>query len=219
MASVRLLTNIKFSEHVEVNQAALTYQPPLKSPHQAYCASKSQCMKFLNDLRLSDTLPFDVVQIIPGTVIGPSDFVTTRSQALKHIDRQTKALLFDEMKPRYAFGFVHVRDCARVHIEALDEKKVKSEDLPPWWVAAATSEGGVDGEKMWSKAADMVKREFAKEVEEGIFKVGTSKAPINMPYRVDSRKTEECLLEGGKMMGLEECVKEVAEWYLSLGHD
>lgn len=173
-------------------------------------------MKYLNDLRLSKTLHFDIVQVIPGTVIGPSEFVTTRSQALKHIDRQTKALLFDEMKPRYAFGFVHVQDCARVHIEALDEKKVRGEDLPPWWVAAATSENGVDGEKMWAQAADMVESEFAREVKEGLFKSGRSKAPINMRYRVDSRGTERSLLEGGQMRGLEECVREVARWYLSL---
>jgi nucleoside-diphosphate-sugar epimerase len=176
-------------------------------------------MKYLNDLRLSKTPSFDIVQVIPGTVIGPSEFVTTRSQALKHIDRQTKALLFDEMKPRYAFGFVHVRDCARVHIQALDEKKVRREDLPPWWVAAATSEEGIDGEKMWSKAADMVEKNFATEVKEGVFKIGRDKAPINMPYRVDSRRTEESVLEGEKMMGLEECVQGVAKWYLSLAED
>jgi nucleoside-diphosphate-sugar epimerase len=176
-------------------------------------------MKSLNDLRLSKTLPFDIVQVIPGTVMGPSEFITTRSEALKHIDRQTKALLFDEMKPRYAFGFVHVRDCARVHIEAVDEKKVSIDDSPPWWVAAATSEEGVDGEKLWSMAADVVEKDFAKEVEEGTFKIGRDKAPINMPYRVDSRKTEESLLEGDKMRGLEECVQEVAKWYSSLTDD
>jgi len=148
--------------------------------------------------------------------MGPSEFVTTRSQAMQHIDRQTKALLFDDVAPRYAFGFVHVQDCARVHIEALDEGKVKGEDAPEWWVAAATSEEGVDGEGMWKKAADMVEKEFGKEIEDGMFKLGRSKTPINMPYRVDSRVTEKMLLGGDRIRGLEECVREVAQWYLSL---
>jgi nucleoside-diphosphate-sugar epimerase len=173
-------------------------------------------MKYLNDLQLSKTLPFDIVQVIPGTVIGPSEFVTTRSQALKHIDRQTKALLFDEMKPRYAFGFVHVRDCAEVHIAALNEEKVRSDAFPPWFVAAASSEKGLDGEKVWAKAADMVEREFAKKVKEGVFKVGRDKTPINMPYRVESSETEGRLLCDVEMKRFEECVKEVATWYLSL---
>jgi nucleoside-diphosphate-sugar epimerase len=145
--------------------------------------------------------------------------VTTRARALGHIDRQTKALLFDEMKPRYAFGFVHVRDCARVHIEALDESKVRTEDVPPWFVAAGTSEEGVVGEMLWGGASDKIDKRFAKEVAEGVFKVGRSKAPINMPYRVDSRLTEKTLLDGEEMKGLEECVEEVARWYLGLKAD
>jgi nucleoside-diphosphate-sugar epimerase len=176
-------------------------------------------MTYLNDLRLGKKVPFSIVQILPGTVIGSSEFITTRSQALNHIDRQTKALLFDEMKPRYAFGFVHVQDCARVHVEALDEVKVKSEDLPPWFVAAGTPETGVDGETQWTKAVDMVEKEFGKEIEAGMFKVGRSKTPINMPYRIDSRFTEKMLLGGEKIRGLEESVKEVARWYLALKND
>jgi nucleoside-diphosphate-sugar epimerase len=176
-------------------------------------------MTYLHDLQKSKKLPFDIAQIIPGTVIGPSEFVTTRAQALKHIDRQTKALLFDDMKPRYAFGFVHVQDCARIHIEALYEGNVKKKDLPPWFVAATSSEEGVDGETMWGKAADMVEREFADEVKEGVFKVGRGKAPINMPFRVDSGFTADKLLNGEEIRGLEECVGEVANWYLRLKTD
>lgn len=173
-------------------------------------------MKYLNDLQLSETLPFSIAQVIPGTVIGPSEFVTTRSQAVKHIDRQTKALLFDDMKPRYAFGFVHVRECATIHINALDDEKWHSDDLPAWYIAAATSEEGTDGETIWAKVAEMVEKEFAKEVKEGVLKVGRSKVPINMPYRVDSVETEKRLLSGVPMKGFEECVKEIAEWYVSL---
>lgn len=173
-------------------------------------------MTYLNDLRLSNSTPFSIVQVIPGTVIGPSEFATTASQALAHMDRQTKALIFDEMKPRYAFGFVHVQDCARVHIEALDEGKVKSEDLPPWFVAAATVEEGVDGPGLWNSAADSIEREFKTELEQGLFTMGRSKVPINMPYRVDSALTEKMLLGGQKMRGFEESVKEVAHWYVRL---
>lgn len=173
-------------------------------------------MTLLNDLRISGTPTFSIVQIIPGTVIGPSEFVSTRAQARKYIDRQTSALLFDKMKPRYAFGFVHVGDCARVHVEALDEGNVRSEDVPPWFVAAATMEGEGRGEEMWVGVADLIAGQFRREIEEGVFMIGREKVPINMPYRVDSRVTEMVLLGGRKMRGFEECVMEVARWYLSL---
>ncbi|KAF1937042.1 3-beta hydroxysteroid dehydrogenase/isomerase family protein [Clathrospora elynae] len=204
------------NEHVPVSKTSLSYTPPLISPHNAYTSAKAQCMTYLNSLRIDKSTPFSIAQVIPGTVIGPSEFATTAAQALAHMDRQTKALLFDDMKPRYAFGFVHVQDCARVHIEALNESKVKSDDLPPWFVAAGTVEEGMHGAGLWNSAADMVEGGFAKEVEDGVFKIGRAKVPINMPFRVDSRETERMLLGGDRIRGLEESVREVAVWYVGL---
>jgi nucleoside-diphosphate-sugar epimerase len=204
------------NEYVEVNQSSLQYRPPLKSPHNAYTSAKAQCMEYLSNLHRSGTLSFSIAQIIPGTVIGPSEFVSTSTEAVAHMDRQTKALLFDDAKPRYAFGFVHVRDCARIHVEALDEGKCTTEELPRWFVAAASVEEGVDGERLWNRAADMVEREFANEVDVGVFRVGRSKVPINMPFRVDSSETERMLMGGEKIRGLEESVREVAKWYIEL---
>ena len=173
-------------------------------------------MTLLNTLRLRTSTSFSIAQVIPGTVIGPSESATTATQALAHMDRQTKALLFDDARPRYAFGFVHVRDCAKVHIEALDEEKVKRGDVPPWYVAAGMTEEGWGGEMVWKGAGDMIEREFGDVVKKGVFTVGRDKTPINMPYRVDSRVTERMLLGGERIRGLEECVREVADWYVRL---
>jgi nucleoside-diphosphate-sugar epimerase len=132
------------------------------------------------------------------------------------MDRQSKALLFNEASPRYAFGFVHVEDCARVHVEALDQEKVGDGEVPRWYVAAGTVEEGVSGEQLWERAADMVEREYALEVEKGLFSVGRTKTPINMPFRAESRMTEKILLSGDTIRGMEECIREVAQWYSAL---
>lgn len=203
-------------ENTPVDKASQAFQPPLKSAHNAYCAAKAQCMTYLDQLRLDKTLPFSIAQIIPGTVIGPSEFATTSAEALARLDRQTKALLFNDARPRYAFGFVHVHDCARVHIEALDEGKVKKEQLPPWYIAAATVEQGQTGQQLWHEAAEMIERKFRAQVDTRVFEVGRAKVPTNMPFRVNSRRTERMLLDGEKMRGLQESVQEVAEWYLLL---
>lgn len=200
-------------EHVKVNSASLTYTPPLNSSHQAYCAAKAQCMDYLDQLRRSGAVPFDIVQVIPGTVIGPSEFVKTEDEAKKHMDRQSRALLFDDNTPRYAFGFVHVDDCAKVHIEALDEEKVPTGDIPPWFVAAATTEQGLDGDQVWSKAVRAFEITLDREIQDGLFKLGKERAPTNMPYRVDSSLTERMLCCGERMWGLEESVMQVAGWY------
>ncbi|KAF3033898.1 hypothetical protein E8E12_004422 [Didymella heteroderae] len=199
----RAMDNI-LDESVKVNSESLTYQPPLNSPHQAYCAAKAQCMDYLDKLRLDDTLPFSIVQVIPGTVIGTSEFVKTAEEAKKHMDRQTRALIFDDNTPRYAFGFVHVEDCARVHIEALDQNKAPDADLPPRFIAAASTEVGENGDQVWNKAVNVIEDEFESEIKKGLFTVGKERTPTNMPYRVDSRITERMLLDGQAIRGLED---------------
>ena len=203
-------------EHVRVNAESLTYRPPLTSSHQAYCAAKAQCMAYLDQLRADNTTPFSIVQVIPGTVMGTSEFVKTAEEAGKYMDRQTRALIFDDNTPRYAFGFVHVKDCARVHIEALDEEKVPDADIPPRFVAAATTEEGLDGNQVWTKVVSIIESDLASEIERGVFKLGRERTPINMPYRVDSRMTERMLLDGEAIRGLEESAREVAGWYAQL---
>ena len=128
----------------------------------------------------------------------------------------TRALLFSDNTPRYAFGFVHVRDCARVHIEALDEIKVPNEKIPDFFVAMGATEGGRSAVDLWNEVGDMIEREFPEAIEKGVFRVGRSNMPQNMPFRVDSGVTEDILFGGERISGLGESVREVAGWYLGL---
>jgi nucleoside-diphosphate-sugar epimerase len=200
-------------EYVNIDAHSAGLRPPIKSPHHAYCGAKAYCMQYLQER--SGQFPFSIAQIIPGTVIGPSELVSTAADAKAHMDRMSKAILFNDMKPRYAFGFVHVDDCAAIHIEALDESKAPVDRIPKWFVAAATTEKKTL-EEIWKGVGDVIEKEFGKEVEEGVFKIGRENLPINVPFRVDSALTENMLLDGKKMRGIDECVKIVAKWYLEL---
>jgi nucleoside-diphosphate-sugar epimerase len=159
-----------------------------------------------------------MIQVIPGTVIGPSELITTSQEAKEKMDRMSKALLFNAPKPRYLFGLVHVEDCAAAHVNALDEDMVSDEELKKvdWLVAAGTSEAEKNGEEVWREVAEMVDREFRDEVERGVFEVGWDRVPINVPYRVDSKRTEGMVLGGKAMRGFAECVRQVAGWYSGL---
>jgi nucleoside-diphosphate-sugar epimerase len=165
---------------------------------------------------MKDKFPFSIVQVIPGTVMGPSELVTSAAEAYAQMDRMSKAILFNEMKPRYVFGFVHIDDCARVHVEALDEVKVPTDDIPDWFVAAASTAPGKNGTQIWNEVGDMTEQHFAKEVVEGLFTVGRDNSPVNMPFRVDSRLTEKLLLDGEQFQSLEDCIKDVGHWYARL---
>lgn len=204
-------------EYTPVNPVSASFRPPLPTPHHAYCGSKSYCMGYLKSLRESAKLPFSIAQIVPGTVIGPSELISSPKEALNTMDRMSKAILMDDMQPRYAFGFVHVDDCAAVQIGALDEDRIPDSVLPDWFIAAAPIPAGKTGEDVWKEACDAVEQAFKQQIDAGVFRVGRQKVPINMPYRVDSDFTERMLFGGRKKFrSLAECVIEVGQWYKDL---
>ncbi|KAF2641169.1 NAD(P)-binding protein [Massarina eburnea CBS 473.64] len=206
----------ELNEYVQVNPQSASFRPPLKSSHHAYCGAKAYCMAYLKSAKAAKKFPFSIVQVIPGTVIGPSELVTDASGASEGMDRMSRALLFNDPKPRYAFGFVHVDDCARVHIEALDEEKVPEEKIPDWFVAAAPSVKGMDGIEVWKEAGDKLEKSFEGQVNSGTFTIGKHNLPINMPFYVNSTLTERMLLDGKGFRGLPECAEEVGKWYVNL---
>jgi nucleoside-diphosphate-sugar epimerase len=173
-------------------------------------------MTYLKSLQNAAHLPFSIVQVIPGTVIGPSELTVTASDAAARMDRMSRALLFNDSKPRYAFGFVHVDDCAAVHVEALDEDKVPDGRLPDWYVAAASTPSGKTGSDIWREVGDVVEQNFKQEVESGMVTVGRDNVPVNMPYRVDSNMTESLLLGGRTFRTLADCILDVGFWYKKL---
>ena len=208
--------DLPLDEYTPVDSRLLSLNPPLISVHHAYCAAKAQCMTKLKAFRASKEKPFSIVQVIPGTVMGPSELIKTRSESRKKMDRMSRALLFNEPKPRYLFGFVHVEDCARIHVEALDAEIIPEDKLPDWLIAAAPSDKSKNGEETWREAGDVIATTFAEDADNGLFEVGRTNMPINMPYYVASTLTEATLLGDEKFKTLNDCIKEVAEWYRSL---
>lgn len=173
-------------------------------------------MTYLKSLKTTEKLPFSIIQVIPGTVIGPSELINSATEAEAHMDRMSRALLFNDPKPRYAFGFVHIDDCAGVHIESLDEEKVPESDIPDWFIAAACSEKGKDGRELWKEVGDALEKTFEEEVKKKRFTIGRTNVPINMPFYVDSTLTKTMLLGGAKFRRFAESVKEVGSWYVKL---
>ena len=208
--------DLPLNEFTPIDSRLLYLNPPLASAHHAYCAAKAHCMASLKTLRASSKNTFAVVQVIPGTVMGPSELVRTRSEAKNKMDRMSRALLFNEPKPRYLFGFVHVKDCARIHVEALNSENISDDEIPDWLIAAAPSDKIKNGEEIWGEAGDVIATAFPREVESGLFEIGRTNMPVNMPYYVDSTFTETTLLDGEKMKNLNDCIREVAEWYKNL---
>lgn len=210
------LTHRSAPEYTPINHASAALRPPLKSPLHAYCAAKALSMSFLKDLNSTGRLPFSIVQIVSGTVMGPSELITSVESARIHIDRISKSLLFNGPRASYGFAFVHIWDCARVHIEALDESKAPTVSIPDWFVAGASTRSDATIAHIWNEVGAMVEAEFRDDVSIGLFTVGRHNWPINVPFRVESGLTSTMLMNGDDFKPLSHSIREVAAWYKGL---
>jgi hypothetical protein len=177
-------------------------------------------------LRSSPTWPqhIKLIQVIPGTVIGPSLLYTSPAEAKGHMDRFTLSLLFaPQPVARFCFGTVSVRDCADVHVAALDPAKFSDESLDKvkFLVAAASTPKDSVGkvkpaQQIWKDVAMRLRKAFEKDAENDTFRI-SDQIPENMPFEVQSVWTENRVWDGQrKFTDFGTSVEEVGKWYLTL---
>lgn len=106
------------------------------------------------------------------------------------------------------FGLVHVDDCARVHVGALNTAKIHGNQI----LMCAWNTVGKSAEKFWQDALEKVENVFPRDIENKVFELG--REPFRMLMQVDSTKTEE--LFEFKFKNFSEQVLGVSEWYSGL---
>ncbi len=155
------------------NETLETDLAPLSDPHAAfpssfaaYSASKqnalSSAVKFLAETRPS----FDIIHILPAVILGANELVTSTAEFSTGTNRYAMNVVLgiDSPAPMVG-GSVHVNDVGLLHVLALDEKVRTGDSGVRNFLACA---GGV----RWSDVNEIVRENFAKEVEEGVFKLG-----------------------------------------------
>ena len=100
---------------------------------------------------------------------------------------------------------VHVADVARVHVEAMTNKEIKThEDF-------VLNANGMDG-IVWTDGIKIAEKHFSKAVAKGILPLGGNTQTTRR--RVDGSKTEKVF--GTKMIGFEEQIVSIAGQYVEL---
>ena len=100
---------------------------------------------------------------------------------------------------------VHVADVARVHVDAMTNKQIKTHE--DFVINADGTEGII-----WTDSIKIAKKHFPKAVEKGILPLGG--ATQTLRHRVDGSKTERVF--GMKMKGFEEQIVSLVGQYVEL---
>lgn len=139
---------------------------------------------------------------MPPYVVGANEFVTDASLVAKGSNGVVLNVILGQKSPvARSCATAHVLDVARIHVEALDEEKVKG----------SQSFLLDSGPMLFDDANEIVRRAFPHEVEDGTLPLGGSIPAVFVKFDV-----EETRRIFGEMIGFEEQVKSVVGYYLSL---
>ncbi|KAH8685688.1 hypothetical protein BGZ60DRAFT_522972 [Tricladium varicosporioides] len=182
-------------------------------PHVlAYLYGKTLALAATEDFIATQHPSFSIVNIMPGYVLGPHALAT----GTKDLWKSTNALVLSIAVGKQAEtpnpgSVVHVEDVAEMHVRCLDSATLplangKSQDF-------LMELGRKTGNEMqWDDARSIIKKHFAKALENDTLKEGGSQPTTEQ--RVDIGKSAEVL--GRPLKGYEEMVKDIVEQYLQL---
>ncbi len=142
---------------------------------------------------------FDVVNILPGVVLGHAELVKTRSGFQNNTNRFViqAALGIDSQFPMVGCT-AHVDDVAKLHVLSLDSKIPGNRNYM------------LCQDNKWSEVKGIVEKWFPAAVEKGILPCGGRQD--TKPTRYDDSETDRVF--GDKWLSFEDQVRSVIQSYL-----
>lgn len=188
-----------------------TYQIPFSAgPYshmfQAYAAPKVRALIATQEFVKGKKPEWDVMNIMPSFVVGDNEMVTDPT---KISDGTVAAAFAQVLGGDSGWGAVpstsvHVRDVAKLHVEALDARIEGNQSF----LAVSEGERGT----RWEEAIEIVQRNFPWAVKKGI--LPNNGIASTKRTKVDASRTEKVF--GWKFASYEEQVKSVVRQYLEL---
>jgi len=174
---------------------------PYQSAPQAYRASKARALDAAEQFYIERKPAFSIVHIMPSYVYGANDLVTDAKSIASGSNAMIMGLVLGMTTPYASPGTViHVDDVARIHVGALDEKKIPGN---------ASFFASIPAQ--FEDALGIVRRLFPEAVEDGRLPLGGKRGTL--PMTVDIQDTISVF---GPLKSYEEMVKSVVGQYLEL---
>ncbi|TID22693.1 Ceramide glucosyltransferase [Venturia nashicola] len=186
--------------------APIPKQEDIKSWTEAYRASKiiarAESMGWV-----AETKPgFDIINILPSVILGYNELTTSTKSMLSSGTNRLVASIVSGVPVTGTIslgGTVHVNDCAKLHVQALDPAIQGNRDF----LAHATKMDWGD-----DSVAKIARENFGEDVESGLLPLNGKIAGLNIDF--DSTETEKVF--GIEWVGLKDQVKSVVTQYVDL---
>jgi nucleoside-diphosphate-sugar epimerase len=176
-------------------------QAPYQTARQSYRAAKILALDAADNFIAEAEPSFSVVHVLPGYVFGANELVTDAKSVVSGSNAFVMGTILGTKAPSAIPGaVVHLDDVARIHVGALDEKKVP-----------ASTNFLVSIPAQFDDALEIAKRLFPEAVEDGRLPLGGSMPTL--PLTVDVQPTIDVF---GPLKSYEEMVKGVVGQYLKL---
>jgi nucleoside-diphosphate-sugar epimerase len=172
---------------------------PYADPFSAYGASKK--LAYNRTLEwIQQTQPhFNVVHILPTFVFGPNDLAKSRAEMVAGSNAVMLGRVLAGDNGGLPIIACHVDDVAVVHVKALQVEGNRS-----FGVNYAVEK------YQWEDAKELVRKEFPKAVEDGVFKLGGHFGSV--PVDFDASATEKEF--GIEFKSFETAVRDLVKRYL-----
>jgi nucleoside-diphosphate-sugar epimerase len=181
---------------------------PWGNPSEVYQASKALALNASERFVAEKNPHFTVVNLLPSYIIGRNELVATSEDLRKGSNNVPLSILNGVTwpTPRPAVA-VYISDVARIHVEALDEEKVKGNAT----FILEGKNGKEEGELVLDDAVKVAKEYFADAVKEGILPLGG-----HTESAVHSMDASETVKVFGELKGYKDSVREVVEQFVEL---
>lgn len=179
-------------------------EPPYPHVRFAYCVSKIASLNAGEAWVKKESPHFSVVHIHPGYVLGRNGLATTADMAKKGTNIMVLSVAFgSKTEELRAGGVVHLDDVARVHVDALDEAKVKVSGARSFLMSVPA---------VWDEVPKVIKKDYQHAMEKKVIKDDGSQptSPINF----DVTDTEQTF--GLRFKNFEEQARSVLDQYVEL---
>ncbi|KAF1979156.1 putative 3-beta hydroxysteroid dehydrogenase/isomerase [Bimuria novae-zelandiae CBS 107.79] len=179
----------------------------VSSSMEAYCLSKALARVAARDFMAAHKLHFDVVQLLPGVIIGPDD----RAENITDLKNNTPlwdlklSSVLGHQQPYPMVGVpIHVADVARAHVDAVKASVSGNKD----YLLAAGYPDGV----AWDSMIDVARRHFPRHCGSKILPLGGTLPTTR--WKVDCEDTERTF--GWKFCSFDDTMEESIRQYLEL---
>ncbi|RYN45659.1 hypothetical protein AA0118_g12782 [Alternaria tenuissima] len=177
-------------------------------PQAAYLDSKALALHATDEFILKNSPHFTIVNVMPGLIVGRSKIATKSGALMKTTNSVPLSIVLGTESIMGASGMiahvVHIDDVARIHVAALDTKKVPGNRS----FLLQSSDGG---KVVFEDALVVAKDKFGDAIEEGLLPLGGTLG--SLPINVDSKETEEVF---GPLKTYKEAVENALEQFVEL---